>query len=184
MHQEGKPLVHKDICKGCKKCAAGCAQGAIEFDKDGKLVINDNCVGCGHCIGYCNFDAIETTWGAPELLNYKIAEYAYAVLKDRPHFHISLICDVSPNCDCIEYNDVPIIADVGMLASFDPVALDQACGDLANKAEVNVNSVLGKVERRSDDVFTSVYPHTNWHTQIEHAEKIGLGSSDYELVVI
>ena len=76
------------------------------------------------------------------MLNYKIAEYSYAVCKVRPCFHVSLICDVSPNCDCHSENDIPIIPNVGMLASFDPVALDQACVDLCNKMPVTSVSVL------------------------------------------
>ena len=78
------------------------------------------------------------------VLNYKMAEYSLAVCKDRPCFHISLICDVSPNCDCHSENDIPIIADIGMLASFDPVALDQACTDLCNQAEPIKESELGE----------------------------------------
>ena len=68
-----------------------------------------------------------------DVLNYKIAEYSLAVCKDRPCFHISLICDVSPNCDCHAENDIPIIPNVGMFASFDPVALDVACADACNR---------------------------------------------------
>ena len=82
----------------------------------------------------CPKDAVKPSYqDSVKLLNYKIAEYSYAVLKDRPSFHISLICDVSPFCDCHAENDIPIIPDVGMLASFDPVALDQACVDLCKK---------------------------------------------------
>ena len=183
MHQDGKPRI-RGKCVGCHKCLAACASGAIEFDEQGKIKINKNCVGCGKCIGYCNYDVIATNWNAPELLNYKIAEYAYAVVKDRPNFHVSLICDVSPDCDCMDENDIPIIPDIGMLASFDPVALDQACGDLANKAEVIATSELGKIKNRGKDHFTSLHPDTDWHTQISHGEKIGLGHKDYELIEV
>jgi len=184
MHQDGKPRVKTNLCIGCKKCFKACASGAISFAANKKMQISDKCTGCGRCIGYCNFNAIATSWNSPELLNYKMAEYAYAVLKDRPHFHISLVCDVSPDCDCFDANDLPIVGDIGMLASFDPVALDQACADLVNKAEVTVNSKLGKTKKRSGDHFTDLHPTSNWHSQIEHAEKIGLGSSNYELIEI
>ncbi len=68
-------------------------------------------------------------------------------MKDQPAFHISLICDVSPFCDCHAKNDIPIIPDVGMLASFDPVALDQACVDLCNKMPVCEGSRLYELIR-------------------------------------
>ena len=79
------------------------------------------------------------------MLNYKMAEYAWAVCKDKPCFHVSLICDVSPNCDCHAENDIPIIPNVGMLASFDPVALDQACADLCNKMAPVEEACLVKI---------------------------------------
>ncbi len=97
---------------------------------------HDKCVGCGvHLSMSCG--CYWARWGqSNDVLNYKMAEYAYAVLKDRPHFHISLVMDVSPNCDCHNENDLPIVPDVGMFASFDPVALDQACVDAVNKQPV------------------------------------------------
>lgn len=79
-----------------------------------------------------------------EMLNKRMAEYAWAILAGRPHFHISLIVDVSPYCDCHAENDAPVVPDIGMLASFDPVALDQACADLVNAAPVMQNSILAE----------------------------------------
>ena len=92
---------------------------------------HDKCVGCGRCIGACNFDAIclDQLTAPTTMLNCKMAEYAKAVVDGRPNFHINLVMDVSPNCDCHAENDAPILPDVGMFASFDPVALDQACAD-------------------------------------------------------
>ena len=184
MHQDGQPVVKKNNCTGCRKCQKACASKAIEFDQEGRMFINEKCVGCGRCIGYCNFDAISTDWGAPERLNYKMAEYAYAVLKDRPHFHVSVICDVSPDCDCMESNDVPIIGDIGILASFDPVALDQACVDLVNQATAISDSTLGKAEKIAKDNLTTLHPDTDWQSQVMHGEKIGLGTRDYTLIKV
>ena len=122
-----------------------------------------------------------------KLLNCKMAEYAYAVCKDRPCFHVSLICDVSPNCDCRAENDIPIIPDVGMLASFDPVALDQACADLCNKMPVIEGSCLDDNikkyghEDHNHEVFHMNHPDTEWESCLDHAQKIGLGSRDYQL---
>lgn len=127
------------------------------------------------------------------MLNYKIAEYSYAVCKDRPCFHVSLICDVSPNCDCHSENDIPIIPNVGMLASFDPVALDQACVDLCNKMPVTSVSVLEDNIQKceceghheySHDHFKMTHPDTDWESCLKHAEEIGLGTIEYELKTI
>ena len=118
------------------------------------------------------------------MLNKKIAEYALAVVKDKPHFHVSLAIDVSPCCDCHAENDIPIVPNVGMFASFDPVAIDVAAADGVNAMPANPQSVLGRKEPCCKDHFTNSYPNTNWRVQVEHAEHIGLGSTEYELVLI
>ena len=187
MHSSGKPEVILEKCKKCKQCIKICAHGAISYNEEGKAVIDHNkCVGCGRCIGICNFDAIKSPNDeSADILNKKMAEYALAVAKDRPQFHISLICDVSPNCDCHAENDAPIVPNIGMLASFDMVALDKACADLVNKQEVFHNSALGEnmdKQVEGHDHFHINHPDTNWESQIEHGEKIGLGSSEYELI--
>ena len=189
MHNAGKPEVIRENCKKCKQCIKICAHGAISYDEEGKAVIDHSkCVGCGRCIGVCNFDAIKAPNDeANDVLNKKMAEYAYAVVKDKPQFHISLICDVSPNCDCHAENDAPIVPDIGMLASFDMVALDKACADLVNKQEKFENSMLGEQLKNGvtgTDKFTITHPDTSWESQIEHAKKIGLGNDDYELITI
>ena len=189
MHSSGKPNVLHEKCKKCKQCIKICAHGAISYDEEGKAQIDHKkCVGCGRCIGICNFDAIKSPNDeAADILNKKMAEYALAVVKDRPQFHISLICDVSPNCDCHAENDVPFVPDIGMLASFDMVALDKACADLVNAETPFENSYLGdqlKKNIHEKDHFHTNHPETHWESQIEHGEKIGLGNSEYELIKI
>ncbi|MBQ9931772.1 MAG: DUF362 domain-containing protein, partial [Firmicutes bacterium] len=134
MHNSGKPLANPEKCISCGACAKNCAHGGIVF-VDKKATINhDNCVGCGRCIGVCPVDAIHTGWDeANDVLNKKIAEYTAGVLKDKEHFHISFIMDVSPNCDCHSENDMPIIPDIGIFASKDPVALDLCCAEMVMK---------------------------------------------------
>lgn len=189
MHSSGKPEVILEKCKKCKQCIKICAHGAISYNEEGKAIIDHTkCVGCGRCIGICNFDAIKSPNDeSADILNKKMAEYALAVVKEKPQFHISLICDVSPNCDCHAENDAPIVPNIGMLASFDPVALDKACADLVNKQEIFQNSALGEnIEKKvqGHDHFHINHPETNWESQIEHGEKIGLGNSNYELIEI
>jgi uncharacterized Fe-S center protein len=222
MHSSSHPVIDLDKCIGCGVCARYCANGAIYY-KDKKAHIDaDKCVRCGHCIAACSEDAIGSPWDSESAeLDMKIAEYATAVLMDRPAFHISLAIDISPLCDCWQGNDAPIVPDIGMFASFDPVALDKACADAVNAQDATMDSRLGealcKMHKESDctsgdktdgtgghssdrhdggqhehahhgkldvDYFTAVGPSTDWHPQVDHAEKLGLGSSNYELIEI
>lgn len=189
-HNEGKPQVNQDACVGCGACFKICAHAAPIIE-NGKAVIDHNkCVGCGRCLAACPKDAVEAQGGTTvKMLNYKMAEYAYAVCKDRPCFHISLICDVSPNCDCHAENDIPIIPNVGMLASFDPVALDQACADLCNKMPIMHGSILDDNMKKMGndghhDHFHMTHPDTEWESCLDHAQKLGVGTRDYELFTI
>jgi uncharacterized Fe-S center protein len=192
MHNDGKPKVNPAACIGCKICARFCAHGAISFEGNGKASIDHNkCVGCGRCIGACSKNAISATVGSSnESLNAKIAEYTKAVVDGRPSFHISVVNQVSPYCDCHGESDAAIVPDIGIFASFDPVALDKACIDAVNAAPAIQTSVLGdreqthKDHKGDADHLTDVHPTTDWRTQITHAEKIGLGSGTYELITI
>lgn len=188
MHSDGKPRVSAKRCRGCGSCIKICAQQAISIMEDNKATINhDRCVGCGRCIGICRFDAISPAWDeSNDVLNRKIAEYALAVVHDRPHFHISLMIDIAPNCDCHAENDTPILPDIGMLASFDPVALDMACVELANRAPALPDSLLSDVgaPEPTADHFCHAHPETDWRSCLEHAEKLGLGQRAYELIEV
>ena len=118
-----------------------------------------------------------------------MAEYAAAVLNGRPHFHITLVMDISPNCDCHSENDAPILPDIGMFASFDPVALDQACAGSCLKAEPMPNSQLSDNLSKEGwhhhhDNFLDSNPNVRWKETLEHAEKIGLGTREYELITV
>lgn len=191
-HSSGKPHIEQDLCRGCMRCQRECANEGLMFDAASKkMMVNDNnCVGCGRCLGACNFDAIVfDNDAANELLNYRMAEYTKAVVDGRPNFHISLVVDVSPNCDCHGENDIPILPNLGMFASFDPLALDQACVDACLKAAPLPGSQLSDNMAKAKfidhhDHFTNSTPESEWHTCLEHAEKIGLGTRDYELIVV
>lgn len=185
-HSSGKPQVDQELCRGCHACEKDCAQGAISFDGANKASIDhDKCVGCGRCVGACrDRGAIQGPDSSNDVLNCKIAEYAWAVIKDRPNFHISLVMDVSPYCDCHPENDTPIIADVGMFASFDPVALDVACADACNRMEPLPGTFLTDRKNRTGDIFNDTHPYTNWRSGVEHAAKLGVGSLEYELIEV
>ena len=211
MHSSGTPRIDGGKCIGCGMCVDHCANDGVHV-VDGTAVIDEgHCVGCGYCIAYCPAGAIMTKWDeAKPVMNKKIAEYTKAALDGKPSFHVSLVLDVSPDCDCERHNDVPVIPNVGMFASFDPVALDQACVDAANKQPVIQGSKADpqvKEASASDhmdgaraipeqaysehaagddghDVFRLVHPDTDWAAGLDHAVKLGIGTREYELVVV
>ena len=187
-HSSGKCVVNEERCRGCRKCAKECGSNAITYENNKAVIHADLCKGCGRCIGACGFSAIRNEqWDAGDLLDKKMAEYAQAVVQDRPCFHVSLAMDISPNCDCHGENDAPILPNVGMFASFDPVAIDQACVDACQQMTAIENSQLGDNLKQPDwhhhhDVFMDNNPNVHWKETLEHAEKIGMGTRAYELV--
>lgn len=188
LHSGSSPEIHEKNCTGCKICEKFCNYGAIKVGKD-KIARIDYalCTGCGQCIAVCQYDAARVVWqNASEIVNKRIAEYALAAVKNKPSFHINFIIDVSPDCDCWDFNDYPIVPDIGITASFDPVALDQASADMVNAAPVLPGSrIAGKAEKeKRQDKFEMTHPGTHWKTGLEHAEKIGLGSRKYEITEI
>ncbi|MDR0611026.1 MAG: DUF362 domain-containing protein [Planctomycetaceae bacterium] len=192
MHNNGKPHINTSNCIGCRVCAKFCNEQAISFSVNKKARIDSRrCVGCGRCIGVCNDHAIESDYDSSgELLNCKMAEYTKAVLEGRPNFHINIINQVSPFCDCHGESDTPVISDIGIFVSFDPVAADKACIDAVNAAPPIGNSILSereqihKDENGRHDHFTDIHPATDWRSQISHAEKIGLGTGNYSLIEV
>ena len=190
MHSAGKPHVLTDLCIGCHMCEKICAHDAPQFKDKKAYIDHDKCVGCGRCIGVCPRDAVAAASDeSNDILNCKMAEYTKAVIEGRPNFHISLVIDVSPYCDCHGENDAAIVPNVGMFASFDPVALDVACADAVNAQPVLSNSQLSEAlekdqEKHCHDHFHSIFPDTNWESAIEHAVKIGIGNREYELVTV
>lgn len=193
LHSASKPQITMENCVGCNICVKHCAHSAIHLNAERKATIDyDKCIGCGQCIALCQYDAATVDgYETSERLNYKIAEYTKAVLKDKPHFHISFIMNVSPECDCWNHNDAAIVPDLGIAASFDPVALDQACADMVIKAPVlGGNRLADKCEHahehhlEGEDKFHLIHPDTNWQSSLSYAEEIGLGTRNYELITV
>lgn len=200
MHSTAQPRVEEDKCIGCKICEKNCAHDAIHVSDKKATIDYDKCVGCGQCVALCKSEA--AVMGSTEsgiILNYKIAEYTKAVLKDKPHFHVSFIMNVSPECDCWAHNDAAVVPDLGMAASFDPIALDQACADLVNKAPMlhTANMLADKCECHHEhehcdhdhsahggDKFHLLHPNTNWQIGLQYCEQIGVGTCQYELIEI
>ena len=186
MHSSGTPRISKRRCIGCGMCVKNCNNNGVHIVDKQAVIDEEHCVGCGYCIAYCPTGSIMTKWDeAKPVMNKKIAEYTKAVLDGKPSFHISMVIDVSPECDCDSCNDIPIIPDVGMFASFDPIALDQACVDAANSQPIIEGSIADKPHEEHEhnhDVFKIVHPDTDWEAGLIHGEKIGLGTRQYEIV--
>lgn len=137
----------------------------------GKLKMHQDCKNCPELKTCRKNQRIEAcSVGSPSLVQEKMVEYAFGAVKNKKVGYINFITDVSPNCDCYPYNSPPIIPDVGVLASLDPVAIDQASVDLVNNAG-------------GRDMFRDLYPKVDWQVQLKYAEEIGLGSRAYELVI-
>lgn len=186
-HNAGKPHVAQKHCIGCGQCRKICAHGAPIIENGKAHIDHDRCVGCGRCIAVCPKDAVRIDWDESITnLNCKIAEYTKAVVDGRPCFHISLVIDVSPNCDCRPENDMAIVPNVGMFASFDPVALDMACVDAVNAQTPLRGSAADDAHAKAHvhDHFQRLHPDTNWRSCLEHGEKIGIGTREYELIKI
>ncbi|MDL2222358.1 DUF362 domain-containing protein, partial [Parabacteroides sp. OttesenSCG-928-N08] len=191
LHSASKPQIVTKNCVGCNVCVKYCAHDAVHLNGDKKAEIDyDRCVGCGQCVALCQYNgALMGEDDTSERLNYKIAEYTKAVLLDKPQFHISFIMNVSPECDCWNHNDAALVPDIGIAASFDPVALDQACADLVRKAPVLQNNRITDQHAHDDchcgaDKFRMVHPDTDWESGLAYAEKIGLGTRQYELIEV
>ncbi|GHT13030.1 4Fe-4S ferredoxin [Bacteroidia bacterium] len=189
LHSSSKPIIETAECTSCGQCVKNCASDAIHLNADKKAEIDyEKCVGCGQCVAVCQFEAAQPVWdNSADIMNYKIAEYTVAVLKDKPNFHINFIMDVSPNCDCWNCNDTAIVPNIGIAASFDPVALDKACADMVTQAAANLNTVLNvhkHGELQDVDKFKMIHPNTDWKAGLKYAEEIGLGTVDYELVKV
>lgn len=174
--------IDEALCIGCGSCVKVCpAQALTLIDKKSHVDIS-KCIGCFECITVCPVKpvkAISIDW-ATELAPFveRMVEYAYGVVKDREKniCYINFVLNVTPDCDCVEWSDSPMVADIGILASTDPVALDQACYDLVNQAPALDPKLEG-----IPDKFKARWPHTHGELQLSYAEEIGMGTREYTL---
>jgi uncharacterized protein len=187
-HSNISPQVTEKKCTGCGDCVVHCAQEAIGINPETEKAVIDptKCVGCAECLLVCPYGNIQIQWNEsiPVFLK-KLVEYAYGVVKGRQDrlVFVNFLTQVSPACDCYGHNDLPIVGDLGILASHDPVALDQACADLVNQSPGILGSALKETAPGSDK-FRDVYPQVDWPIQLEYAEFLGLGAREYELVKV
>jgi len=187
-HSNIAPKVTTKKCTGCGECVAHCAQEAIGINPETEKAVIDpkKCVGCAECILVCPYGNIQIQWNEsiPVFLK-KMMEYAYGVMQTKQGrgVFVNFITQVSPACDCYGHNDTPIVGDIGILASKDPVAIDQASADMVNQARGLPGSALKK-KSAGVDKFKDIYPQVDWPLQLEYAEKLGLGTRAYDLIKI
>jgi uncharacterized Fe-S center protein len=164
MHSTSKPSVEPDKCTSCGACVDYCPHDAINFVQY-VAKIGRSCTGCGGCLAVCPHGAIKINWdAASETVQQKVVEYAKAVLLGREAIHFNFCLRISPNCDCYPQTDDPFMPDVGVFASLDPVACEQAAWESARTG------------------LKELYPHLRPDLLLETAERRGLGQRSYRLV--
>ena len=186
-HSDLSPKIHRKRCIGCGECVEHCTQEAISIEEEKAVIDPERCVGCGECIIICPNSAINVQWGRDiPIFQKKMVEYAFGVLKEKGAgaLFINFLTQISPSCDCYRYTDASIVPDIGIMASTDPVAIDQASVDMVNQQTVLNGSSLKIDIRSGEDKFRGLYPDVDWAFQLDYAQKIGLGSCNYELIKI
>lgn len=195
-HSNLSPQVKKKACKGCRRCLASCPCNAIvmvdpgsELKRDHAIAFidPDRCVGCAECLLVCPSDAIRIRWNETiPLFQKKMVEYAFGAIQGKrgKALFLNFVRKVTPLCDCAGFSGDPIVRDIGILASEDPVAIDQSSVDLVNEEEGIRSSQLRGAWERGGDKFRALYPRVDWTIQLDYASEIGMGSRDYELIPV
>ncbi|HHY32535.1 MAG TPA: DUF362 domain-containing protein [Firmicutes bacterium] len=191
-HSGLKPAVRPEKCTGCGRCVKWCPTGALSVGGDDRKARIDpeRCIGCAECTITCNNRAIRVEWekGQEGSLQEKMAEYALGVVKTKEGKcgFMNFVMNVSPQCDCYAWNDAPIVPNIGILASRDPVAIDAASADLVNQAHALPGSAIEHIASADphSDKLAALYPEVDWTVQLRHGERIGLGTRDYTLVMV
>ena len=184
-HSTTRPYV-RPSCIACGICSPWCPVSAISVGEQA-VIDDERCIGCGECVVVCPAGAIAIRWDeSTDIFQMKMVEYVKAISSVRRGRigYINFITDVHPLCDCYGTKKRPIVRDVGVVASLDPVAIDQACYDLVNEAPVAPGAELSEVYRRGGDKFRDLHPDVDPTVQLRHGEELEVGSRDYELIEI
>ncbi len=187
MHSSVGPKINVDQCKGCGNCVGLCPAKAIGLSEKKAVIRAKQCIGCGECIVVCREGAIEAQWNeASDRFQKKMVEHALGALeaKKGKAVFLNFLMQISPTCDCYPHNDMPIVKDIGVLASRDPVAIDAASCDLVNGEESMPGCVIKERLKAGEDKFRAVFPRIDWTIQLDHAEKMGMGERAYTLVKV
>jgi uncharacterized Fe-S center protein len=182
-----RPFVAAENCIGCGRCVRICPKSAISIKKKKSVIDRDHCIGCFECMHACLTHAIDIDWETeiPDFME-RMVEYAFGAVKNKAGKagYMNFLIHITPDCDCFPFSDAPIVPDIGIVASQDPVAIDQASIDLVNKQQGLSDSLLTDNHRKGGDKFRGVHAQTDGERQLEYAEKIGMGSRSYSLIKI
>lgn len=195
-HSDLSPKVKGRTCTGCGLCIPWCSQEALSIKtvesaggtkRNVAVIDSGKCIGCGECILTCPTESVEIRWNKSiPTFQKKMVEYAYGATfrKKGKALYVNFLTQISPACDCCGFSETPIVNDIGILSSEDPVAIDQASADLVNREQGNRASKLTKHWDPGEDKFRALYPQVDWTIQLSYAEEIGLGTREYELIPI
>jgi len=184
-HATISPRIETALCVGCGRCRELCPADAVQISGAKASIDTGACIGCAECITVCPHDAVKINWNDDtRLFQEKMIEYAAGLqhAKQGRILHINFLMQISPACDCYGHADRAIVPDIGILASTDPVALDQASADLVNEQTGCPGSVLKRNTAAGKDKFTGLYPEVDWTHQLDCASRLGLGRRTYTLV--
>ncbi len=179
--------VDQGACVGCAECLRVCPESAVTIAGKKAAIDKALCVGCGECMTVCQAKAISMDW-ATQLgpFTEKMVEYAYGAVRGRDQGvgYVNFLVNITPDCDCCSWSDAPVVPDIGILASWDPVAIDAACLDLVNRQAGLAGTQLGANHAPGAHKFLGIWKHTQGDLQLSYAEEIGLGTRDFTLVEI
>lgn len=201
IHLKSPPYVKEDKCNGCGLCVKFCPKDAISIVNGKARIDHENCLlGCG-CWSICPEGAISVFRERHRTqveFGLAVADAAYGVVK---HFtpskvgFINLAYDITPHCDCFTYSDIPMVPDLGVLASKDPVAIDKASIDLIRDSPGIPGSAAEELKIMNIGVDKldqiNLWEPLNFarkdgepvpYVVLEAASKLGLGSLQYDLI--
>ncbi|UCE17919.1 MAG: DUF362 domain-containing protein [Gemmatimonadota bacterium] len=186
-HCNVRPFVDTKRCTLCGRCRDVCRYGAIRLEEKAALLNESKCAGCAECIASCPTEAIRVKWDATSRdLQERMVEYLFAVVKGKEGKmgYLNFLTNITPGCDCMPFSDAPIVPDIGILASLDPIAIDQASIDLVNRSTGFENTALKERFKSGHDKVRAVYPDIDWEVQLQYGERLGLGHRSYRLITI
>lgn len=181
-HECAKPII-TEACNACGICVGECPVYAMYLQNDKSQIDYDMCIGCNNCLETCPDSAIKLDWNNMPIFIERMIEYAYGAVKSKKRKvgYINFLTEITPDCDCVPWSDAPLVPDIGIMASKDPVALDTASYDLVNQQEGFKESILKNNHEKESDKFKGVWKKVDGRIQLKYAEKIGMGSMDYKL---
>lgn len=190
LHPEKIAAMNGDTWRLLEDC---CPYGLIHASAGDISWDGEHCPTCRACMGLMvGSGALELDDVNQEACNAAIADACLATIKTvgkgKVGF-ITLALDLAPGCDCVSYSDMPIVPNLGVFASDDPVAIDKACVDKATQAMgigVSVAAEKGVLDAgtRKFELCASRVPGISEETQLATGEVIGLGTRKYELVPV